>query len=226
MHKLLHAWGHNQLTAEEQSKYSQAAFRLVVEAIEGCSRAPDGKLRLVLHVMGSFAALSGASDRTNGITEDVVDEVAGVGGFMTDVGLWPETRTSEEYVWQARRRLLGVDDPDTITAMSNLAVTLGQQGCLEEAALMQKEVLVKRQLILGEDHPDTISAMNNLAVTLGDQGQLDEAAKMKKEVLEKMTRVLGEEHPDTKVAAQNLAIPVRRQKKRSLLRFLRIKPRK
>ncbi|KAF2844157.1 hypothetical protein T440DRAFT_410758, partial [Plenodomus tracheiphilus IPT5] len=97
---------------------------------------------------------------------------------------------------------------------------------LEEAALMQKEVLVKRQQILGEDHPDTGSAMNNLAVTLGDQGQLDEAAKMKKEVLEKMTRVLGEEHPDTKVAAQNLAIPVRRQKKRSLLRFLRIKPRK
>lgn len=63
MHKLVHAWGHDRLAAEQQSKSSQAVFGLVVEAIDGCDRAPDDKLRLVPHAMGTFAALTRASDR-------------------------------------------------------------------------------------------------------------------------------------------------------------------
>jgi len=61
--------------------------------------------------------------------------------------------------------------------MSNLASTLGDQGKLDEAAAMKREVLEKRQRILGDEHPDTVSAMNNLASTLGDQGKLDEAVE-------------------------------------------------
>ncbi|OSS43297.1 hypothetical protein B5807_12047 [Epicoccum nigrum] len=211
MHKLVHAWGHDRLTAEEQSTYSQAAFGLVVEAIEGCSQAPDDKLRLVPHVMGSFAALSGATDTENEISEDVIDEMEGVGGFVRDLGRWLETRAIEEYVWQARQALLGEEHPDTISAMSNLANTLGEQGQLDEAAGMMKEVLEKRRRILGEEHPDTISAMSNLAVTLGEQGQLNEAAGMMKEVLEKRRRILGEEHPDTITAMSNLATTLGQQ---------------
>ncbi|KAH8662668.1 hypothetical protein BGZ61DRAFT_368355 [Ilyonectria robusta] len=89
--------------------------------------------------------------------------------------------------------------------MNNLASTLGDQGKLDEAALMRREVLEKMQRILGDEHPDTISAMNNLALTLGDQGKLDEAALMMREVLEKMQRILGDEHPDTISAMNNLA---------------------
>jgi hypothetical protein len=64
--------------------------------------------------------------------------------------------------------------------MNNLAITLGEQGQLEEAAPMMKEVLEKRRRILGEEHPTTISAMNNLVATLCslgafycDQGNFD-----------------------------------------------------
>jgi hypothetical protein len=45
---------------------------------------------------------------------------------------------------------------------------LQDQGKLDEAAVMQKDVLDKRRRILGEDHRDTVSAINNLAKTLGD----------------------------------------------------------
>jgi tetratricopeptide (TPR) repeat protein len=95
--------------------------------------------------------------------------------------------------------------------MSNLANTLGDQGHLEEAAKMYKEVLEKRRRILGDEHPSTISAMSNLANTLGDQGHLEEAAKMYKEALEKARRTLGEDHPTTKLVTHNLAIVVRPQ---------------
>jgi tetratricopeptide (TPR) repeat protein/sulfur relay (sulfurtransferase) DsrF/TusC family protein len=205
MHKLVHAWGHDRLTAEEQSTYSQAAFGLVVEAIEGCSQAPDDKLRLVPHVMGSFAALSGATDMENEISEDVIDEMEGVGGFIRDLGRWLETRAIEEYVWQARQALLGKYHPKTIGAISNLASTLRQQGHLGDAVEMQKVVLKNQKQTLGKDHPDTISAMVNLANTFGAQGLLDDAAAMQKKVLEKRKLIFGDNHPKTISAMSNLA---------------------
>jgi hypothetical protein len=73
-------------------------------------------------------------------------------------------------VLEKRQRILGDEHPDTTSAISNLAITLGDQGKLEEAAAMRREVLEKRQRILGDEHPDTISTMSNLANTLGDDG--------------------------------------------------------
>jgi hypothetical protein len=47
-------------------------------------------------------------------------------------------------VLEKRRRILGEEHLDTVTAMSNLANTLGDQGKLEEiAAAMLQEVLEK-----------------------------------------------------------------------------------
>ncbi|PVH92847.1 hypothetical protein DM02DRAFT_542782, partial [Periconia macrospinosa] len=54
---------------------------------------------------------------------------------------------------EKRRRILGEEHLDTITAMNNLALTLGDQGQLDEAAKMFEEVLEKRRRILGEDRP-------------------------------------------------------------------------
>jgi hypothetical protein len=94
------------------------------------------------------------------------------------VGQLPSDSTAEQYL------------EHFFTAMNNLANTLEDQGKLEEAAAMKKEVLEKRQRILGDEHPNTIAAMSNLANTLGDQGKLEEAAAMRKEVLEKRQRIL------------------------------------
>jgi tetratricopeptide (TPR) repeat protein len=127
------------------------------------------------------------------------------GAFVSSIGRWPEACSVRGFVARESGKLLGEEHPDTISAMSNLASTLGDQGQLDESARMMKKVLEKMRHILGEEHPSTITAMSNLAITLGHQGQLDEAAKMKKEVLEKRRRILGEEHLDTIVAMHNLA---------------------
>ncbi|KAB5511383.1 hypothetical protein GE09DRAFT_982163, partial [Coniochaeta sp. 2T2.1] len=49
--------------------------------------------------------------------------------------------------------------PDTLRARSNLAVTLSDQGKLDEAAAIQTEVLDKRRQILGDDHPNNKNVM-------------------------------------------------------------------
>ncbi len=87
-------------------------------------------------------------------------------------------------------------------AMSNLAITLSDQGRLDEAASMQQEVQEKRRGILGEEHPNTITAI---------KGRLDEAALMRQEVLKKGQGILGEEYPDTLTSIANLASTYRNQ---------------
>ncbi|CAI6226945.1 unnamed protein product [Periconia digitata] len=206
MHKLVHAWGCDRLTRDEQARYSRATFGLIVEAVEMVESgrtAPEDKLRIVPHVMVSFAALG---NRGNKVLEGVIDELEVVGLFLHQIGKWREGLEIQEVVLDGERRIFGEEHPSTIAAMNNFAGTLRDQGQLDEAAKMFEEVLDKTRRILGEEHSDTIAAMNNFASTLRDQGQLDEAAKIEKEVLKKRRRILGEEHPDTISVMNNLAI--------------------
>jgi hypothetical protein len=55
----------------------------------------------------------------------------------------------------AHKQILGVEHPDTLMSMNNLAVTYSNQGRNVEAAALKEEVLEKRKQILGVEHPDT-----------------------------------------------------------------------
>jgi len=54
-------------------------------------------------------------------------------------------------------RAFGEEHPDTLTSMSNLALTLGNQGDLNGARALQEQVLEARRRVLGEEHPDTLT---------------------------------------------------------------------
>ena len=45
------------------------------------------------------------------------------------------------------KEILGVDHPDTLTSMANLALTYWQQGRTDEARELEEEVLEKRKEI-------------------------------------------------------------------------------
>ncbi|KAJ6195117.1 P-loop containing nucleoside triphosphate hydrolase protein [Bipolaris maydis] len=181
MHKLVHAWGYERLTTKEKGKYSQAAFGLIMETIEGCGRVTDNKFRLMPRVIANLTIM------------------------IREQGNIDKKADMQKVVLEKFSRILGENDSHTIWAMSNLAKTLRQQRYLEEAAEMQKKVLEKQKQKLGEDHPCTIGAMNNLANTLRQQGYLEAAAEMQQKVLEKQTQKWGENHPCTIRAAHNLA---------------------
>ncbi|KAH6983683.1 hypothetical protein BKA56DRAFT_482570, partial [Ilyonectria sp. MPI-CAGE-AT-0026] len=93
-------------------------------------------------------------------------------------------------VFKERQRILGDEHPDTISAMSNLAITLEDQGQLDKAARMMREVLKKRQRILGDKHLHTISAMNNLSITLSASKARQSKIRSVKKVLTKVNRKL------------------------------------
>jgi tetratricopeptide (TPR) repeat protein len=111
-----------------------------------------------------------------------------------------------EHVLEARRRQLGDNHPDTLTAMDNLALTLREQGDLPKAVHLQEQALESFRRQLGSDHPDTLAAMENLAESFRQQGDLALAAQLQEQVLESLRRKFGADHPNTLTAMDNLAV--------------------
>jgi tetratricopeptide (TPR) repeat protein len=128
-----------------------------------------------------------------------------VGWFLRDDG---KIIDSEHLLVRSREiylMILGVEHPDTLRSMINLANTYLYQGRMTEAVELQEEVLEKQRWILGVEHRDTLTSMNNLALTCWNQGRTAEAAALQEEVLEKQKRILGAEHPDMLRSMNNLA---------------------
>jgi tetratricopeptide (TPR) repeat protein len=205
IHKLVHTWAYERLNHQGHVTFCLAALVLLATAVENWPADPQYKTRLISHLMANFGIVSHVYRTMDSDDRPILDLFDIIRGFLDGAGRWTEVCAVETFQLNQTKNLYGCDHVDTLSAMNNLAATLGDQGKLDEAASIQREVLEKMREILGDEHPDTLSAMNNLANTLGDQRKLDEAASMKREVLEKRTRILGDEHPDTLSAMNNLA---------------------
>jgi tetratricopeptide (TPR) repeat protein len=126
-------------------------------------------------------------------------------------GAYATARLLQEQVVAVRRRILGMEHPDTLTAMNNLALTLGDQGDFSSARSLQEQILATERRVLGEEHPKTQSSITNLAATLRELGNLTSARELQEQALATRLRVLGEEHPDTLTAMHSLALTLRVQ---------------
>jgi tetratricopeptide (TPR) repeat protein len=105
---------------------------------------------------------------------------------------------------ERRRRVLGEDDPDTITSISNLGSVLQEQGKLEQAETLISETLRRRRTVLGDDHPETLKSINKMAGLLQARGKLDESLPLYEEAMARRRKVLGPEHPSTLQSIHNL----------------------
>ena len=106
-------------------------------------------------------------------------------------------------------RTLGVEHPDTILAMGNLASSYRALGKHTEVEKVKIQILDLRKRILGVEHPDTILAMANLAVTYSTLGKYTEAEKLEVQALDARKRILGVQHPNNIQAMDNLAATLR-----------------
>lgn len=99
----------------------------------------------------------------------------------------------------------GEEDPDTLTALSDLAFAYGEFGEHKEALALQERVYRLRCNILGEEHPETVVALSNLALTCDELGYRERAIELQEQARRSMCKKLGENHPDTLTAMNNLA---------------------
>ena len=149
---------------------------------------------------GHFAPGAGAgAPRYTHLDEQPGRDLAGQGDLA-------EARKLQEKVLAIRSwQRVGLDHPDTLQSMNNLALTIQRAGRLGGARNLHEEALDIVRRLLGPEHPYTLTSMNNLSNTLHAQNDLAGARKLQQEVLEIQRRVLGSEHPATLMSMYNLA---------------------
>jgi tetratricopeptide (TPR) repeat protein len=111
-----------------------------------------------------------------------------------------------------REKERGVQHPDTLTSVSNLALVLKDQGKYDEAEKLNRRALEGSEKELGVQHPDTLTSVSNLAMVLQDQGKYDEAEKLNRRALEGREKEPGVQHLDTLTATYCLAYLLHKRK--------------
>jgi hypothetical protein len=208
MHPLVHAWGRDKLTWDERKKCCQMAY-----VILSCSLRWDGSQPyrfhrvLVTHVRANMEY--SRSESNQNIVEYLDDAYAKIGYLLRKQGYAKEAEMLQIKVLDTRNKILGLEHPDVIKAMSNLGSTNRDLGKYKEAENLEIQVLNARNKIHGVEHPDTICAMGSLAATYRKLGKYTEAEKLDVQVLDARNRILGVEHPDTINAMENLAATYR-----------------
>ncbi|KAF7333600.1 FabD/lysophospholipase-like protein [Mycena sanguinolenta] len=104
------------------------------------------------------------------------------------------------------RKCYSDDDPNTLQAMTFLAITYDKLSQFKEAEELHDVVLEKQKQLLGEDHPHTLATMHGLAATYYNLGQFEQAEKLYIVVLEKQKWLLGDDHLHTLTTMCDLAL--------------------
>ena len=125
MHKLVHAWGHDRLGAEEQRPLSGLALELIAEAIGREMVKPKQRLRLVPHVMANFRVLSRLDQTLGKTTQGILDMIDGIENFLYRIERWSEAYEVQLFHFIKIEIILGKGHLSTLTSMNNLAVVLG-----------------------------------------------------------------------------------------------------
>jgi hypothetical protein len=120
-------------------------------------------------------------------------------------GEWGNAETLNLEAVRIRKGLFGVDDPDTLASMANLASTYRNQGRWDEAEKLEVQVIETRKIKLGADHPDTLTSMGNLAFTYWSQDRYEEAVNLMSRCVVGQAVKLGVAHPAYRDNAAALA---------------------
>ncbi|KIM24401.1 hypothetical protein M408DRAFT_54993, partial [Serendipita vermifera MAFF 305830] len=80
----------------------------------------------------------------------------------SDQGRWTEAEKLEVEVLEQRKRILGMEHPDTIRAAVNLAATYSAQGRWKEDAALLEPAVQTSLKVMGIQHPDTRSCVEDL----------------------------------------------------------------
>ncbi|KAM7196608.1 short-chain dehydrogenase [Rhypophila sp. PSN 637] len=106
---------------------------------------------------------------------------------------------------ELRTEVLGADHPDTIDAISDLAVALERCGRFVESAELQSQAVEKSTQVLGARQNDTLNCVCHLASVLEEMSRIEEAVSLQQRVYELKRQNMGQEHPDVLTQGTNYA---------------------
>jgi hypothetical protein len=143
--------------------------------------------------------------------EETLLTMHGVASNLRAKGDFHAAREMNEFAYHAAVDRFGSqDDPNTLAAANNYALSLRLAGDIRAALKLDEDTLARKKDVLGEDHRQTLLTMDNWAVDLRETGQYLRARDEQNEVVHRMRAQLGDRHPMTLAATKNLATAHRR----------------
>lgn len=132
-----------------------------------------------------------------------------LGYSLLGLGDAKAAETVLEKALATHKHLLGIDHPDTLTVMNNLASAYQANGSLAKALPLFEETLNLSKAKLGADNPDTLTTMSNLASAYQADGKVTKAVTLFEETLQLRKKKLGPNHAETLNSMNNLATAYR-----------------
>ena len=195
------------------------------------NRERDRATRIATFMTGMFKISDPSAARGNSITaREILDRASKeidsglskdpemqaqmmqtMGEVYDSLGLYSQAQSLFTRAVDIRRRVLGPENPGTLTSMCSLGSDLRQQGRYAEAEKLLRQAADIQRRVLGPQHSDTLKSMNYLASVLSDEGRYAEAEKLLRETVEITRRVMGPNRRDTLAALINLAVTVYRE---------------
>lgn len=128
-----------------------------------------------------------------------------IGASYYSLGHYAFAESHQTAAAAIRRRELGARNPQTLSSITSLAITLGAQGKFSVSGDMFRKNYEIMRRVLGEEHPETLQALSSLAFVLKRQGRTVEAESLQRHAVDIYRRVLGDEDPRTLVSMHVLA---------------------
>lgn len=127
-----------------------------------------------------------------------------LGRSYHELGLWKEAERVLRQAAEERAAQLGEDDPMTLVARYEHALTLGAQH--DPEALPQMRDLQERwQKQLGPEHPRVLRLRGDIANLLAREGLFDEAVPLARESYQSARELFGDSHDATLANQRKLA---------------------
>jgi tetratricopeptide (TPR) repeat protein len=108
-------------------------------------------------------------------------------------------------------RVMGAENPHTLSAMKDLAAFYCVTGRYDESEKLQAKTLEISRRVLGARNAETLQSAYWLAVVYREQGRLRESDALQVETLALQREELGSDHPDTLLSIGNAARVLGRQ---------------
>ena len=121
-------------------------------------------------------------------------------------GKYAEAQSAIERAIEIRKKILGLENALTASALTQLARITDAQGKYDEAEQINQQVLSIREKILGADHPDVAYSLNYLATVNNHKEDFQKALGYHQRALAVREKTFGAVHPIVAVSLINLGV--------------------
>lgn len=146
------------------------------------------------------------------IAESPTDDVAtlslrnNVAYWTGESGDWAAARHMTRALVADCRRLLGHEDPETLSARHLYALALAKLGHIDEGMQRFREVVDARDRVIGPDHIDTLRSRHNLLYWEAETAYPPPVAEKWSQLVADLAHSIGEDHPETLTARYHQAL--------------------